>query len=158
MTKIYMFTKTSRLAVRPTQPPIQQVPLPSGIKLVSGNVKYEWSYISSDPYAFMACSGPNLTFFFCRDRFLDLGNSRTDGPRCLSMEGGRGREGGGRGTEGERERERDSTEGNANAELCKSIWKTISQCSELSTERGGYNFLQFLYKGFTVFIIWPLAM
>jgi hypothetical protein len=68
--------KTSRLVLGPTQPPIQWVPgtLSPGVKQMgceahrsppsSAKVKNEWSYTSTPPYAFMACTGATLPFTF----------------------------------------------------------------------------------------------
>jgi hypothetical protein len=63
--KYFLFSKSSRLALRSTQPPIQWVPgaLSTGVKQLgrevdhspptSAEVKKMWIYTSTPPYAFM---------------------------------------------------------------------------------------------------------
>jgi hypothetical protein len=63
---IFLFTTVSRMALRPTQPPVQWVPgaLSLGVKqlrregdhspLSSAEVKNAWSYTSAPQYVFMA--------------------------------------------------------------------------------------------------------
>jgi hypothetical protein len=74
--EIHMFSKPSKPALGPTQPPIQRVPglLSPGVNgprreadhtPSSTKVKNEWSYTSTPPYAFIPCTGTtplDLTF------------------------------------------------------------------------------------------------
>ena len=63
---IQLFSRTSRLALGLTQPHIYWVPgaLSTGVKWPppTANVKNEWTYTSTPPYAFMQCTGKTMHF------------------------------------------------------------------------------------------------
>jgi len=63
---IQLFSRTSRLTLGLTQPPIYWVPgaLSTGVKWPppTANVKNEWTYTSTPPYAFMQCTGKTMHF------------------------------------------------------------------------------------------------
>ena len=83
MQKLYVFTKTSRLALGPTQLPLQWLPrFCPGCKTAgsevnnsppfSAEVKHKWSYTSLLPYAFMASTTTALPFAITMSHFYNI--------------------------------------------------------------------------------------